>query len=83
MFDPSTVAAIVLKTSLLVVAIGLIALLMARQSAGLAALPLDRRLGALAPDADRGRVPALLGAGFIAMGSRRTVGTRRARASHS
>ena len=33
MFDPSTVAAIVLKTSLLVVAIGLIALLMARQSA--------------------------------------------------
>ena len=33
MFDPSTVAAIVLKTSLLVVAIGLIALLTARQSA--------------------------------------------------
>jgi beta-lactamase regulating signal transducer with metallopeptidase domain len=33
MFDPSTVAAIVLKTSLLVVAIGLIALLMARKSA--------------------------------------------------
>jgi len=33
MFDPSTVAAIVLKTSLLVVAIGLIVSLMARQSA--------------------------------------------------
>ncbi len=33
MFDPSTVAAIVLKASLLVIAIGLIALLMARQSA--------------------------------------------------
>ena len=33
MFDPSTVAAIVLKTSLLVVAIGLIVLLMARRSA--------------------------------------------------
>lgn len=33
MFDPSTVAAIVLKTSLLVVAIGLIAFVMARRSA--------------------------------------------------
>ncbi len=33
MFDPSTAAAIVLKTSLLVVGIGLIALLMARRSA--------------------------------------------------
>ena len=33
MFDPSTVAAMVLKTTLLLVAIGLIALLMARQSA--------------------------------------------------
>lgn len=33
MFDPSTVGAIVLKTSLLVVAIGLIALFMAKQSA--------------------------------------------------
>ena len=32
-FDPLTVAAIVLKTSLLVVAIGLIAFLMQRQSA--------------------------------------------------
>ena len=35
MFDPSTVAAIVLKTSLLVVAIGLVASLIARQSAAL------------------------------------------------
>ena len=70
MFDPLAVSAIALKTSLLVVAIGLIALLMAKTVGGLAAFPLDLRAGAVAPDADRDRVPAVLGAGFAAMGSR-------------
>ena len=83
MFDPSTVAAIVLKTSLLVVAIGLIALLMARQSAAwrhflwTAALALSL----LMPIAVV-YLPSWVQVS-LPLGNRGAVATRRARASHS
>ena len=70
MFDPSTVSTIVLKTSLLVGRHRPGHVAPDETVGGLAALLWSAALVLSLADADRDRVPAVLGAGSIATGNR-------------